>query len=61
MESAQKPAAEAPQATADATATLIDNWFVEHFHQPPISHQTECYNQALAAKDALKAKLAKKA
>lgn len=32
----------------------LDRWFAECFQQPPISHNTESYNQALAAKDKLK-------
>lgn len=38
---------------------VIDRWFAEHFQQPPIAHSTDCYNQAIAARDALKQILGK--
>lgn len=52
----------APERTAAAVtprAAVIDRWFTEHFQQPPIAHSTDCYNQAVTARDALKQILGK--
>jgi len=50
------PAAKSPATPVvnGTTAEIIDRWFVEQFQQPPIAHRTDCYNQALAARDKLK-------
>ena len=45
-------------AAPDPKAAIVDAWFLEHIQCPPISQNTECYNQALAAKEKLKALLA---
>jgi hypothetical protein len=37
--------------------SAIDAWFEEHFHQPPVSHDTRLYNTLHAAKEELKAML----
>ena len=47
-----------PAATPTTAETIVDRWFIENFQQPPIAHRTDCYNQALAARDKLKALLA---
>lgn len=35
-------------------AATIDQWFVAHFYNSPVSRSTEAFNHAFAAKEALK-------
>lgn len=39
-------------------AAIVDDWFNATLARPPISTNTEAYNQAFAAKEVLKVRLA---
>lgn len=44
--------------TLDEIITEVDAWFAEHLRRPPIAHDVLVYNQAYAAAERLKARLA---
>jgi hypothetical protein len=44
------------QADGDAEDAL-EPWFAEHFHRPPVSHDTELYNAIHAALNDLRVRL----
>lgn len=52
-----------PERIADADDSIadrdsaIDQWFEDHFHEPPVSEDTRLYNTLHAAKEELKAML----
>lgn len=60
-DAASAPRADAcPDPARDRAARLaaaVDEWFVAHFYNSPVSRSTDAFNHALAAKEALKRRL----
>jgi hypothetical protein len=46
-------AASIPDSHVGRAVALIERWFAEHFHNSPISRDTQCWNHAVRAKDRL--------
>lgn len=57
VEKAVEGLAQRLHASPDREAE-IHAWFTEHFHKPPVSHDTQLYNAVHAALPELKARLA---
>lgn len=46
-------------ASGTMTPEQVDQWFIDNFQNGPVAQNTEAYNQAYKAKEALKKLLAK--